>query len=154
MSPLTLFGCEPVNKLQTHMHIHVRTHLAFCVPLWNHPCILSFTPSPRRYSTLFPFISTSLPSSTAFTLPLTGRAAVDDTYPAESSHAGSMDCGTLRGEIAPQASPLCVLSQRVCVCARVRVYARLFIQCTPQPPHLHQWYHSHSVQKQCIHAHV
>lgn len=34
----------------------------------------------------------------AFTLPLTGRAAVHDTYPAESSRAGSMEGGRLRGK--------------------------------------------------------
>lgn len=79
----------------------------------------SLPPPPSFAGTpLFPFISTSLTPTAALTLSLTGRAAVDDTYPAESSHAGSMDHGTLRGEIAPQ--PVCF--HWLCVCVYVPVY--------------------------------
>lgn len=59
--------------------------------------------APLRTSHLFPTPSTGLAP------PLTGRAAVDDTYPAESSHAGSMDRNTLRGQTTQ-------LSRCVCVC--------------------------------------
>lgn len=54
---------------------------------------------------------------------------MDDTYPAESSHAGSMDRGTLRGETAPQPIPVCVcgfcfqlVCVSVCVCVLALVY--------------------------------
>lgn len=106
---------KSVNRLHTHTHQQTLLFCFLCFIPWHHPCILSSFPSlPLLAGTPLPlFISTSLSPSTAFTLSLTGRAAVDDTYPAESSHAGSMDCSTLRGETVTQPSPLCVFS--VCV---------------------------------------
>lgn len=60
---------------------------------------------------------------------------MDDTYPAESSHAGSMDRSTLRGEIAPQPSVcvFCVFSPSVCVLVCVRVLVYLSIVHLAQP---------------------
>lgn len=71
-----------------------------------HPFLLCLSSLVLR--PLPPRISTSFTPSTALTLPLTGRAAVADTYPAENSQAGSMDCNKPRGERAAQPGPRCM----------------------------------------------
>lgn len=107
----------------------------------------SLPPPPSFAGTpLFPFISTSLTPTTALTLSLTGRAAVDDTYPAESSHAGSMDHGTLRGEIAPQ--PVCFHWLCVCVCMCLFIWLLQIWQNWK----LLQWHESHSMRRHCMYV--
>lgn len=90
-TPLLLLVCHPVSSMASSFppFLAARLHIYFQLP----------SPSP------------------AFTLPLTGRAAVDDTYPAESSHAGSMDCGTLRGDTHNHTTqpPVCFLFLCLCV---------------------------------------
>lgn len=108
LSPLT-----PVSLYSASVSFHPYRHSFL-------PSFLSFLPPPLLDSTL---ICASFRPCAAFALPLTGRAAVHDTYPAESSSAGSMDCGTLRGETHNTPSPPLFFScVYVCDCSSCRPY--------------------------------
>lgn len=133
----------------------------FLFPPWHPLCILFLFPSPTLSHPLlagpplFLFISNSLAPSTALALPLTGRAAVDDTYPAEISHSGSMDRRTQRGEIAPQPCPGCVFSVFsflfVCVCVHVCLCMLVFLSIVHlTEAQLHRWCDSHSMWRHCM----
>lgn len=64
--------------------------------------------------------------------PLTGTAAVDDMYPAESSYTGSMDRGTERRDSPATHVCLCIWSVST---TYVRVYACLLAYCESNRTH-------------------
>lgn len=101
ISPLTLLKSEfSEYRIIIHQHLLLLMfHPLF--PPWLHPCILLLLPSSHCWCSTLPIYF-----HLAYTLhspcsSLTGKAAVDDTHPAESSHAGSMDHSTQRGEKVP-----------------------------------------------------
>lgn len=87
ISPLT-----PVSPNSVSVPFHPCHHLLLLFsPFFSFPPLFV-----GRLHFYLRFLS-SFWTCAAFALSLTGRAAVHDTYPAESSRAGSMDCSTLRG---------------------------------------------------------